>query len=116
MNGCVICSQLQKLSSRFGERSVTIVSAGELSGDSKWSKGVDYEKAQELRNCLHDVYDHLRQEGFLTEDIIVDITSGKKVCSSVATVISLAAGRQFQYISTDSYDVKTFTICYQPDD
>ncbi len=33
----------------------------------------------------------------------------------MATAMSLAAGRQFQYISTHDYKVKTFNISYQPD-
>ncbi len=114
--------RLKDLYSVIGDRSVEIIAAGDLLDNSKWKNGVHYEKATDLRNCLHDVYEQLKKEKdkegknrYMEENIIVDITSGQKVCSSVATVMSLAIGRQFQYISTHDYKARTFNICYQSD-
>ncbi|BBO79926.1 hypothetical protein DSCO28_04920 [Desulfosarcina ovata subsp. sediminis] len=88
-----------------------VLNAGEI--HQRWMEGVNYESARDLRDCLHDLYTWLRQKQYADDDIIVDITSGQKVCASVASVMSLSIGRQVQYVSTQDYTVRAYNISYE---
>ena len=91
---------------------VAVSNIGEA--DGRWQTGVDYEGAGELHDCLHDAFSWLKNQGYNTvKEVIVDITSGQKIGSSVATVMSLDLGRQVQYVSTNDYTLKSFDITYE---
>ena len=92
---------------------VSVHHAGEAQPD-KWMEGVDYESARALRNCLKDIFDFLLEiEQYSEEDILIDITAGQKLGSSIGTLLSLQAGRQIQYVSTNDYSVKSYNISYE---
>ena len=91
---------------------LSVHQAGE--SENKWMTGVDYESARALRDCLADVFEFwLDTQGYREEDILIDITSGQKLCSSIATLLSLQKGRQIQYVSTTDYTVKSYNIDYE---
>ncbi len=90
---------------------VSVLSAGE--SNTRWEKGVDYESAREINECLYDVFSYLHDNKYDDSDIIVDITSGQKVGSGVASIFCLDAGRQFQYVSTHDYSIKSYDILYE---
>ncbi len=92
---------------------VSVHHAGEAQPD-KWMQGVDYESARALRDCLKDVFDFLLvREQYTEEDILIDITAGQKLGSSIGTLLSLQAGRLIQYVSTNDYSVKSYNISYE---
>lgn len=91
---------------------ITVMHAGDANSE-RWLQGVDYESAKALRDCLNDVLNFLiEKRGCRQEDILFDITGGQKVCSSVATLISLEAGRKIEYVSTNDYTVRYYDINY----
>jgi len=87
-----------------------------LEANSRWRQGVDYESARAIEECLDDVYQWLRTEGYRDDHTLIDITSGQKVGSGVASIISLDAGRQVQYVSTRDYSVRYYDITYEKND
>lgn len=96
-----------------GTGTVSVHHAGEAQPD-KWMEGVDYESARDLRDCLKDIFDFLLElEQYAEEDILIDITAGQKLGSSIGTLLSLQAGRQIQYVSTNDYSVKSYNINYE---
>ncbi|MCI0721124.1 MAG: hypothetical protein L0338_19455 [Acidobacteria bacterium] len=87
-----------------------------LEANPRWRQGVDYESARTIEECLNDVYQWLRQEKYRDDETLIDITSGQKVGSGVASIISLEAGRQVQYVSTRDYSVRYYDITYEKND
>lgn len=98
-------------------KEICVRSAGELdSACAKWREGADYENARDIQGCFHAVFEYLKDRNYsIVEDVIIDITSGQKVGSSVATAMSLDVGRQVQYVSTGDYTVRTYDITYEAD-
>ena len=46
------------------------------------------------------------------KEIIIDITGGQKLVSIVGALQTLIKDREFQYVSTSDYNVKSFDIRY----
>jgi hypothetical protein len=87
-----------------------------LEANPRWRQGVDYESARIIEECLNDVYQWLHQEKYRDDETLIDITSGQKIGSAVASIISLEAGRQVQYVSTRDYSVRYYDITYEKND
>lgn len=75
-------------------------------------KGVDYEQAQELTDAVEEAYALLAAKGFQADEVLVDITGGKKVPTIAGAAVALSEDRQFQYVSTHDYRVRTYDITY----
>jgi hypothetical protein len=74
--------------------------------------GVDYEQAQALKDAVEEAYELLVAKGFCTGDILVDITGGQKVPTIAGAAVALSEDRQFQYVSTRDYRIRTYDITY----
>ena len=91
---------------------IDVLTAGDAA--SVWREGVQYESAKALIDCLKDVFDLLTGEHeYREDDVLIDITSGQKLVSSIGTLFSLQAGRQIQYVSTLDYSIKYYDIHYE---
>jgi hypothetical protein len=76
-------------------------------------QGVDFEDASAPRSAVEEAYAHLRAHQVSHEDIVVDITGGQKICTVVGAAMALVEDRQFQYVSTHDYRVRTYDITYR---
>lgn len=54
----------------------------------------------------------LASKGHGSRDILIDITSGKKVSTVAGAAVALAEDRQFQYVDTTDFRVRTYDITY----
>ena len=74
--------------------------------------GLDFENLKEIFSAVEVLYGDALAHGFKENEVLVDITGGKKTNSIAASIATLSAGRKFQYISEDkvvrSYDVGYF--------
>ncbi len=75
-----------------------------------YKTGVAFERPQELEEALYHAYCALNEQGFADEDVLVDVTGGKKPPSIAGAVVALAPGRRIQYVSTDDYRVRVYDI------
>lgn len=74
------------------------------------SGGIDFENVEDVFNAVEDFY--LSNDNVMKSDILIDITGGQKTNSVAAAIATLATGRNFQYISTETKDVRVFDVCY----
>jgi len=74
--------------------------------------GMDFENVESVFNSVEDFYKRAEQDGYKDQDMLVDITGGQKTNSIAASIATLAAGRNFQYISTETKDVRAFDVRY----
>jgi len=70
-----------------------------------------FENIKELFNALNEIYKELREDKFRDRDTIIDITGGQKT-SSVAAAFMTAyySDREFEYVSTEDYTVKSYDV------
>ncbi len=70
-----------------------------------------FENANELFTLLDEIFQELEKEGIKSKDVIVDVTSGQKINSIVGAFMTLLYDdREFQYISTNDYKVKSYDV------
>ncbi len=76
-----------------------------------------FENIKELFNALNEIYKELREDKFRDRDTIIDITGGQKT-SSVAAAFMTAyySDREFEYVSTEDYTVKSYDVRLITDD
>ncbi len=76
-----------------------------------------FENIKELFNALNEIYKELREDKFRDRDTIIDITGGQKT-SSVAAAFMTAyySDREFDYVSTEDYTVKSYDVRLITDD
>lgn len=97
----------------FGE---TIPVIGLEGFDPELAKGIDFEEeTSKLVDVIEKIYQSLATEKYATRDILIDITSGQKTSSIIGAAVSLADGRLFQYVSTQTKKVEFFDLAYQID-
>jgi hypothetical protein len=93
-------------------RDIKLYNAGEISISSE--HGVDFESFESIYKCLGAIFKWLREQGYNTPtEAMIDITSGQKVGSSVASVMSLDLDRKVQYVSTNDYTVRSYNVTYE---
>ena len=76
----------------------------------------DFEDFNSVQEAIERVYDVLKSANYRNRDVILDITGGKKIVSIVGALLSLNPGREFQYISTTDYTVKSYDVEVTRDD
>jgi len=69
-----------------------------------------FEDFEELQSSLEKIYEELKGEGYKEKETILDITGGQKLVSIVGALLSLYSGREFQYVSTNDYSVKSYDV------
>jgi len=70
-----------------------------------------FENIKELFNVLNEVYAELEKEGYRSKDAIIDVTGGQKINSIAgAFMTSFYNNREFQYISTNTFEVKSYDV------
>ena len=82
---------------------------------SEYADGVNFEDMEQLVSVTNAVFDALIDENMQRSDILIDVTSGTKVATAAGTVVALAEGRRFQYVSTQDYQVRTYDPTYDPE-
>jgi len=76
----------------------------------------DFENFEEIQKAIERAYEKLLKEGYKKKEIILDVTGGKKIVSIVGAILSLNPGREFQYVSTTDYKVKSYDVEVVRDD
>jgi len=96
------------LESVFGEEIPGIVTEKQIS---------NFENMQEVFNILDEIYEELTKEGYRNKDAIIDITGGQKINSIAGALMTLLYNdREFQYISTNTFEIKSYDVRLITDD
>jgi len=82
---------------------------------SEWNAGVDFENPTALLKALQQVFLWLHAQGIPDHEIMVDVTGGSKVASVAGAAVTIGAARQFEYVSTQDYQVLSFDFKYEED-
>jgi len=70
----------------------------------------DFEDFQQVSTALNRVFEDV---GLREEKLLIDITSGNKICSVVAAALSFEQGRHIEYVhAADGYLVKEYDLGY----
>ena len=90
----------------FLEKNLNIIPVG-------IDKEIDFEDMEQINKIVEDTYDFIKKEfGAKEKDIIIDVTGGQKIVSIVGAVQTFKYDREFQYVSTSNYEVKSFNVKY----
>ncbi|SMP05157.1 CRISPR-associated protein (Cas_Cas02710) [Desulfurobacterium pacificum] len=79
---------------------------------------VDFENGEELIKILDEkLFQFLKCLGYKDREVIVDVTGGQKTISIVGAILTVTNfDREFQYVSTNNYDIKSFNVRLVTDD
>ncbi len=81
------------------------------------SENIDFENVTQVQDAVRKVYKMIEKEYKGNEkDTIIDITGGQKVVSIVGALQTIINDREFQYVSTSDYSIKSFDIRYIGED
>ena len=72
----------------------------------------NFEDAKSVYKFLESVYNQLKQEGFMEDDIVFDVTGGQKAISIAGAMFAIPNDRHLQYVSTSDYTVKHYDLTY----
>ena len=72
----------------------------------------NFEDAKSVYKFLESVYSQLKQEGFMEDDIVFDVTGGQKAISIAGAMFAIPNDRHLQYVSTSDYTVKHYDLTY----
>jgi hypothetical protein len=72
----------------------------------------NFEDAKSVYKFLESVYRQLKQEGFMEDDIVFDVTGGQKAISIAGAMFAIPNDRHLQYVSTSDYTVKHYDLTY----
>lgn len=72
----------------------------------------NFEDAKSVYKFLESVYSQLKQEGFIEDDIVFDVTGGQKAISIAGAMFAIPNDRHLQYVSTSDYTVKHYDLTY----
>ncbi len=76
-------------------------------------KNINFENVEELKDIIEQTYDLIKKEyRAKNKEIIIDITGGQKLVSIIGAMQTLIQDREFQYVSTSDYSVKSFDVRY----
>ncbi|WP_377295395.1 hypothetical protein [Rhizobium sp. SG2393] len=80
-------------------------------------QAVQYESMPDLVEILYRVNTHfLTVHGYRDEDILVDITSGKALCSAAGMAFAtLVDRRHVQYVDTNTFAVRSYDVTHDVD-
>jgi ABC-type multidrug transport system fused ATPase/permease subunit len=73
-------------------------------------KAKDFEDFHQVQEAIENAYKKLKEDGIKEKDTILDITGGQKIVSIVGALLSLNPGREFEYVSTTDYSVKSYDV------
>lgn len=74
--------------------------------------GVDFEDVKAVFQAVERFYTEVSAKGIKQENALVDITGGQKTTSVAGAIATLATGRRFQYVSTESKRVLAYDVGY----
>jgi hypothetical protein len=63
---------------------------------------VDFEEVSQLTRCFAAVVRQLKEDGFREEEIVVDVTAGRKPTSIAGAVVTFNSHVTFQYVQSES--------------
>ena len=72
----------------------------------------NFEDAKSVYKFLESVYNQLKQEGFMEDDVVFDVTGGQKVVSIAGAMFAIPNDRHLQYVSTSDYTVRHYDLTY----
>ena len=72
----------------------------------------NFEDAKSVYKFLESIYSQLKQEGFMEDDIVFDVTGGQKAISIAGAMFAIPNDRHLQYVSTSDYTVKHYDLTY----
>ncbi len=73
-------------------------------------KAGNFEDFNQVQEAIEKAYKKLKTDGIKEKDTILDITGGQKIVSIVGALLSLNPGREFEYVSTTNYSVKSYDV------
>ena len=91
----------------FGKKITNILIEAEVS---------NFENIKEIFNTLDKIYEDLEKEGYKNKDVIIDVTGGQKTNSIAGAFMTLLYDREFQYISTNTKELKSYDVRLITDD
>ena len=72
----------------------------------------NFEDAKSVYKFLESVYNQLKQEGFIEDDVVFDVTGGQKAVSIAGAMFAIPNDRHLQYVSTSDYTVRHYDLTY----
>ena len=69
-----------------------------------------FESVKEIFKEIDSIYKNLKERGIKERDVIIDVTGGQKTNSIAAAFMTLYYDREFQYVSTQNYEVKSYDV------
>ncbi len=69
-----------------------------------------FESVKEIFKEINSIYKALKNSGIKERDVIIDVTGGQKTNSIAAAFMTLYYDREFQYVSTQNYKVKSYDV------
>lgn len=93
-------------------QTLKLIHVGDI--DQDYAQGVSFEGMAALVGATHVAYEFLLSK-MRNHHILIDITGGQKTTAIAGSAVALEAGRQFQYISTHDYQVRTYDVTYLGD-
>lgn len=85
---------------RFGQLLELFADLSPLSIKILDNEGIPYEDLEALDDAVSRAVDYLKSQGLKRREIVIDITSGKAMCSAAGAIRSLDEDLSFQYVST----------------
>ena len=70
----------------------------------------NFESVKRIFEEISSIYKSLKNRGIKERDVIIDVTSGQKTNSIAAAFMTLYYDREFQYVSTQNYKVKSYDV------
>ena len=94
----------------FSNNKINIIPAG-------LNENIDFENMEDIKRIINESYELLKNKYNAKEkEIIIDITGGQKLVSIVGAIQTLIEGREFEYVSTTNYEIKSFDVRYFEDE
>ena len=93
-----------------------VVSINKFNSSLSLPQYVDVESAKQQNDILNDILHQLTEKDKIKcEDIIIDVTGGRKVSSVAGAIVALGRGHRIQYVTND-YKVMEYDITIGEDD
>ena len=90
----------------FSDKNINVIPIG-------LDQNINFEDIIQVQDAIRETYEIIENEYKGNEkDTIIDITGGQKVVSIVGALQTIINDREFQYVSTSDYSIKSFDIRY----